>query len=164
MSAKTHHFRIGLFVLAGAGLFVAALFAVGLKAYFGERDIFETYVPGKAENLSVGALVKLRGVTIGKVSAIEFIGVEYPQYHQRYVLIQFEVPREQSGARKRTTSRNCSMRRLRRVFARGCRRRVSSAPAFSRLNMWTPRSIPSSQYPGRRSTITFLQRRASSTG
>jgi phospholipid/cholesterol/gamma-HCH transport system substrate-binding protein len=93
MSAKTHHFRIGLFVLAGASLFVAALFAVGLKAYFGERDIFETYVTGKAENLSVGALVKLRGVTIGKVSAIEFIGTEYPAYQQRYVLVQFEVPR-----------------------------------------------------------------------
>jgi ABC-type transporter Mla subunit MlaD len=93
MSAKTHHFRIGLFVLTGAVLFVAALFAVGLKAYFGKNDLFETYVPGKVENLSVGALVKLRGVTIGKVSAIEFIGVEYPQYHQRDVLIQFEVPR-----------------------------------------------------------------------
>ena len=93
MSAKTHHFRIGLFVLVGAGLFVAALFAVGLKAYFGQRDVFETYVNGKVESLSVGALVKLRGVTIGKVTAVEFIGMEYPQYLQRYVLIQFEVPR-----------------------------------------------------------------------
>ena len=27
MSVKTHHFRIGLFVLTGAGLFLAALFA-----------------------------------------------------------------------------------------------------------------------------------------
>ncbi|MGO9203660.1 MAG: MlaD family protein [Limisphaerales bacterium] len=93
MSAKTHHFRIGLFVLAGAALFVGALFAIGLQAYFGRRDTFETYVTGKAENLSLGALVKLRGVTIGKVSAIEFIGAEYPRYQQRYVLIQFEVPR-----------------------------------------------------------------------
>jgi phospholipid/cholesterol/gamma-HCH transport system substrate-binding protein len=93
MSAKAHYFRIGLFVLTGAGLLVAALFAVGLKAYFGEYDIFETYVPGKVENLSVGALVKLRGVTIGKVNTIAFIGAEYPRYDQRYVLIQFEVPR-----------------------------------------------------------------------
>ncbi len=93
MSAKTHYFRVGLFVLTGAGLFVAALFAVGLKAYFGQSDLFETYVPGKVENLSVGALVKLRGVAIGKVSAIEFVGAEYPRYHQQYVLIQFEVPR-----------------------------------------------------------------------
>src|SRR5579859_4080848 len=93
MSAKTHHFRIGLFVLAGAALFVGALFAVGLKAYFGKRDVFETYVTGKVENLSVGALVKLRGVTIGKVSSIDFAGAEYPQYREQLVIIQFEVPR-----------------------------------------------------------------------
>ena len=93
MSAKTHHFRIGIFVLAGAALFVTALFAVGLKAYFGKRDIFETYVTGKVENLSVGALVKLRGVTIGKVSSIDFAGTEYPDFKEQYVVIQFEVPR-----------------------------------------------------------------------
>jgi len=92
MSVKTHHFRIGLFVLAGAALFVTALFAVGLKAYFGKRDIFETYVTGKVENLSVGALVKLRGVTIGKISSIDFVGTEYPDYKEQYVVIQFEVP------------------------------------------------------------------------
>jgi ABC-type transporter Mla subunit MlaD len=93
MSVKTHNFRIGLFVLTGAGLFVIALFAIGLKAYFGKRDIFETYVTGKVENLSVGALVKLRGVTIGKVSSIDFAGREYPEYREQYVIIQFEVPR-----------------------------------------------------------------------
>jgi len=93
MSVKAHNFRIGLFVLTGAALFVAALFAVGLKAYFGKRDIFETYVTGKVENLSVGALVKLRGVTIGKVSSIDFVGTEYPDYGEQYVVIQFEVPR-----------------------------------------------------------------------
>lgn len=93
MSVKTHHFRIGLFVLAGGALLTGALFAVGLKAYFGKRDVFETCVTGKVENLSVGALVKLRGVTIGKVSAIEFIGTEYPEYKEQYVLIHFEVPK-----------------------------------------------------------------------
>jgi ABC-type transporter Mla subunit MlaD len=93
MSAKTHHFRIGLFVLTGVALLVGALFAVGLRAYFGKRDTFETYVTGRVENLSVGALVMLRGVPIGKVSSIDFIGTEYPEFKQQYVLIQFAVPR-----------------------------------------------------------------------
>src|SRR6266581_8443337 len=93
MSVKTHHFRIGLFVLTGALLLVGALFAVGLKAYFGKHDVFETCVTGRVENLSVGALVKLRGVTIGKVSSIEFVGTQYPEYKEQYVVIQFEVPR-----------------------------------------------------------------------
>ena len=78
MSVKTHHFRIGLFVLAGGLLLIGALFALGLKSYFGKRHLFETYVMGKVENLSVGALVTLRGVTIGKVSSIEFIGDNMP--------------------------------------------------------------------------------------
>src|SRR5262245_24867421 len=93
MSAKLHNFRIGLFVLAGGALFVAAMLALGLKAYFGQSDLLETYVTGKVENLSVGALVKLRGVTIGKITSIEFAGVEYPQYGQQYVVIKFEVPK-----------------------------------------------------------------------
>jgi ABC-type transporter Mla subunit MlaD len=93
MSAKIHNFRIGLFVLTGAALFIGALFAVGLRAYFGKSDTFETYVTGKVENLSVGALVKLRGVTIGKVSSIDFVGAEYPNYKEQYVLIQFDVPK-----------------------------------------------------------------------
>jgi ABC-type transporter Mla subunit MlaD len=93
MSTKTHHFRIGLFVLAGAALLIAALFAIGLRAYFGQHETFETCVTGKVENLSVGALVKLRGVTIGKVSSIDFVGSEHPEFKEQYVLIQFEVPK-----------------------------------------------------------------------
>src|SRR5215471_1575753 len=93
MNVKTHNFRIGLFVLVGAALFVAALFAIGLRTYFGKMDIFETYVPGKVENLSIGALVKLRGVTIGKFSSIDFVGTEYPHYKEQSVVIQFQVPR-----------------------------------------------------------------------
>ena len=94
MSTKLHNFRIGLFVLTGFALLFAGLLAIGLQAYFGKRDIFETVVTGKVENLSVGALVKLRGVTIGKITAIKFAGAEYPEFKQQYVLIQFEVPRD----------------------------------------------------------------------
>jgi hypothetical protein len=93
MSARTHYFRIGLFVLIGLGLLVGALFAMGIQSYFGKRDVFETYLPGRVENLSVGALVKLRGVTVGKVSRIDFVGAEYPEFGEQSVLVQFEVPR-----------------------------------------------------------------------
>jgi phospholipid/cholesterol/gamma-HCH transport system substrate-binding protein len=93
MSTKPHYLRTGLFVLVGALLFIGALFAVGLRSYFGERDRFETFVPGKVEDLTVGALVKLRGVTIGKVSSIDFAGSEYPGFGDQYVLIHFTVAR-----------------------------------------------------------------------
>jgi phospholipid/cholesterol/gamma-HCH transport system substrate-binding protein len=93
MSARTHHFRIGLFVVVGALLLVGALFAVGLRSYFGRKDVYETCVTGKVENLSEGALVMLRGVAVGKVSSIEFAGKEYPGFGNQYVVIQFEVPK-----------------------------------------------------------------------
>jgi ABC-type transporter Mla subunit MlaD len=92
MSTKTHNFRIGLFVVLGACLFVGALFAMGIRSYFAKGDIYETYVDGKVENLSVGALVKLRGVTIGKVTSIEFVGSESPEYNMQSVVVCFEVP------------------------------------------------------------------------
>jgi len=120
MSAKVHNFRIGLFVLAGAALFVGALFAVGLKAYFGKSDVFETYVTGKVENLSVGALVKLRGVTIGKVSSIEFIGTEYQEYKEQYVVIRFEVPQGTAWSADTTNIQQI----LNNEIAQGLRARV----------------------------------------
>jgi ABC-type transporter Mla subunit MlaD len=94
MSARANNFKIGVFVILGACLFIGALFAMGLKSYFGKRVVFETYVTGKVENLSVGALVKFRGVTIGKVSAIRFAGTEYPEAGTHYVVIEFEVPQD----------------------------------------------------------------------
>lgn len=93
MSTKIHNFRIGLFVVGSACLVILALFAMGLKSFFGARDMFETYVPGKVENLSVGALVKLRGVTIGKVTSIGFVGSEYPGFGEDAVVVRFAVPR-----------------------------------------------------------------------
>jgi paraquat-inducible protein B len=93
LSARTHHFRIGLFVLIGAVLFIGGLLAMGLKSYFGLKQTYETAVTGKIENLSVGALVKLRGVTVGKVSSIDFVGVDHAKFKQEYVVIQFQLPK-----------------------------------------------------------------------
>ena len=94
MSERANHFKIGMFVLVGLGLFVGALFALGIGSFFVKGDLFETYIDGGVENLSVGAVVKLRGVTIGKVTSISFISKEQPKYKDQSVLILFEVPRD----------------------------------------------------------------------
>ena len=94
MSEKANHFKVGVFVLTGLALFVGALFAMGLGRFFVKGDLFETYVPGGVENLALGAPVKLRGVAIGKVTAIGFIGKEQPQYKEQAVRIVFEVSPE----------------------------------------------------------------------
>jgi ABC-type transporter Mla subunit MlaD len=93
MSDKANHFKIGVFVLVGLALFVIALFALGIGNFLEKGDVFETYIDGGVENLAVGALVKWRGVTIGKVTAIGFIDKEDPQFKEQSVRILFEVPR-----------------------------------------------------------------------
>jgi phospholipid/cholesterol/gamma-HCH transport system substrate-binding protein len=92
VSTKPNNFKIGLFVLIGVGLLIAGLFAFGARSYFKPRHVFETYIQGAVQGLAVGSPVKLRGVTIGKVTYIGFVWNEYPQYGTEYVLIIFEVP------------------------------------------------------------------------
>ncbi len=92
MSERPNSFKIGLFVIIGLGILIAALFVFGARSYFQQRHVLETYVPGVVQGLSVGSPVTLRGVQIGKVTLVGFIWNEYPQIKDSYVLIQFEVP------------------------------------------------------------------------
>ena len=91
MSRKSRDVKIGLFVLAAAGLLVAGLLAFGLRDAFRPHYYFETYVPGEVSGLSVGSPVLLSGVPIGKVKQITFSWMEYPDYRSRYVVVVGEV-------------------------------------------------------------------------
>jgi phospholipid/cholesterol/gamma-HCH transport system substrate-binding protein len=145
VSAKTHYFRIGLFVLGAGLLFMGAIFAMGLKTYFGKRDVFETCVTGKVENLSVGALVKLRGVAIGKVSSIDFVGTEYPEYQEQYVLIRFEVPKDTVWSAETDNIQQM----LDREVARGLRARVQ-AQGLLGANILALEYVDPKMYPAER--------------
>jgi hypothetical protein len=142
MSERANHFKIGVFVLIGVGLFVGALFALGIGGFFMKGDLFETYVDGRVENLSVGALVKLRGVTIGKVTSISFIAKEQPQYKEQAVLILFEVPR-QAGI---ITDADNVQQILDKQIALGLRARVQSqgflGPSIISLEYVDPKLYP----------------------
>lgn len=92
MSAKTNHFKIGVFVLAGVAILLAGLFAFGARSYLEKKTLYETYVQGTVEGLSVGSPVKLRGVEVGHVTKIGFTWNEYPgQGTNALVLVQFEI-------------------------------------------------------------------------
>ncbi len=91
MAANNNHFKIGVFVLAGLGVFLAALFAFGARGYFEKKTAYETYVATDVDGLSLGSPVKLRGVTVGKVTRIGFTWNEYPEAHSGYVIVEFEI-------------------------------------------------------------------------
>ncbi len=72
MSEKASQFRIGIFVTVGVAIVLLALFLFGVREAFQPKDEFETYVTGDVEGLSVGSVVELRGVAVGKVTQIGF--------------------------------------------------------------------------------------------
>jgi len=91
VSSKPNDFKLGLFVLSGLALLVAALFLFGASKVFEGKTIQETYVPETVEGLKPGAPVLLRGVTVGQVTRINFSWNVYHRSDPRYVVVEFQV-------------------------------------------------------------------------
>ncbi len=72
MSEKASALRIGIFVTVGVAIVLAGLFLFGIRSAFQPTHKFETYATGDVEGLSVGSVVTLRGVEVGKVIEIGF--------------------------------------------------------------------------------------------
>ncbi len=78
MSDQARYFRLGVFVLVGTGLLLAALILFGGGRFFEEGELMETYLDESVQGLDVGAPVKHRGVRIGNVETIDFVRNVYP--------------------------------------------------------------------------------------
>ena len=94
MSQRPNHFKLGLFVLGGAGLLLAGVMLLGAKSAFTKGRILETYLDESVQGLDVGSPVKYRGVRIGSVKTISFVRTSYedaPPEQARYVLIRAEL-------------------------------------------------------------------------
>jgi ABC-type transporter Mla subunit MlaD len=72
------YLRVGLFILGGIALLVAFVWYLG-GAQIGRGTLFESYFSESVQGLEVGAPVKFRGVTIGRVSEIGLANAEYGQ-------------------------------------------------------------------------------------
>lgn len=78
MDAKPHYFRIGLFVLAALTLIVVTVILFGAGLFAQHKLYVESYFVESITGLSVGSPVLFRGVQIGNVEQIGFVGSEYP--------------------------------------------------------------------------------------
>jgi paraquat-inducible protein B len=70
MSAPSNHWKLGLFVVVGIGLFVVVVAFLGSRSFQKETVTYSTYFDESVQGLDVGSPVKFRGVTIGNVSDI----------------------------------------------------------------------------------------------
>ena len=91
MSEKASQLRIGIFVVVGLAILLAALFLFGIRTAFEPTYTLETYVPDNVDGLSVGSVVKLRGVAVGKVTEIGFSWNMYEVIEPAVVVVRFEI-------------------------------------------------------------------------
>ena len=126
--------------------------------------MFETYTTGDVDGLSVGSVVKLRGVAVGKVTEIGFSWNMYEVGQPACVVVRGSgraEDRARAAAGRLLRQRGPEVRR-----PRAARRRADRGDHRlehrRRCRPWTRRSIRRSRFPGSRSTCTSRRRRASS--
>jgi ABC-type transporter Mla subunit MlaD len=78
MGGSGVYLRVGLFILAGLALLGGLIWFLG-GGRIGQGPLFESYFSESVQGLDVGAAVKFRGVTIGRVSELGLVNAEYGQ-------------------------------------------------------------------------------------
>lgn len=91
MSKPINNFKLGLFTLCGLAILVGGLLAFGARNYFEPTSQYETYMAGDVTGLTVGSGVELRGVSVGRVTHIDFSWTEYEATDPSYIVVQFEM-------------------------------------------------------------------------
>ncbi|MBQ9693554.1 MAG: MCE family protein [Kiritimatiellae bacterium] len=109
MKQNRRYFLTGLFVLTGFLLFAIGCVLFGGSELFADKLYFETYFATSVQGLDGGGAVKFRGVPVGKVEEIAFVGDVYAadlmalpdlsaeQYHQMmaYIRVRCSIDRRQ---------------------------------------------------------------------
>lgn len=148
MISKPNDFKLGLFVLFGVLVLLAALFIFGASKWFEGKTVQETYFPETVDGLKVGAPVALRGVPVGQVTKINFTWNIYHYTEPRFVYVQFEVDRKVSlvppGAEYKRFVQNEIKKGLRaRVKSQG----LAAGTAMLSLEYVNPAENPPLHFP-----------------
>jgi len=155
MDAKPHYFKIGVFVLIAAALIVTAVVVFGAGLLAQDELLFESYFAESITGLSVGSPLEFRGVRIGQVSQIGFVGNVYdlPAEEGRisryapYVRVVTAVPR----SRMPDFAVEQVEEAMRQMIARGLRVRITSniltGQAYLEMNYLDPNRFPVEQFP-----------------
>jgi phospholipid/cholesterol/gamma-HCH transport system substrate-binding protein len=71
MTGGTNHWKLGLFVIIGIGVALAALVTLGAQQWTDKTVTYFSFFDESVQGLEVGSPVKFRGVTVGRVAAID---------------------------------------------------------------------------------------------
>jgi len=104
MEARALYIRVGALIVGGVGLLIALIWFLGGNQ-IRHGTLYSSYFSESVQGLEVGAPVKYRGVTIGRVSAIGLVSAEYggsltaslERRTYRLVFVRFEVDTSRIG-------------------------------------------------------------------
>lgn len=88
MATGTNHYKLGLFVLLGLALTLTFVVTLGARNWNEESVRYVTYFDESVQGLELGAPVKFRGVSVGRVAVI---GIAPDQRHVQ-VTCELTVP------------------------------------------------------------------------
>ena len=71
MTAPSNHWKLGLFVVAGFAMALAAIALIGARSMQRDVGLYVSYFDESVQGLDVGSPIKFRGVTIGTVGKIQ---------------------------------------------------------------------------------------------
>lgn len=146
--SKGSYFRIGVFVLTGVSVVLLTAILIGGAELFQKTIPAETYFNESVQGLDVGAAVKYRGVSLGRVSNIGFIVNKYPKSKDntktaRYVLVEMEL---QDTLIKDFLTQKDVRKQLQEIVQMGLRVRLTTqgltGVAFLEINFFDPKTNP----------------------
>ncbi len=149
MPSEKGYFRLGLFVIAGFAVLIGAVILIGATSGKGGVIVLETYLLESVQGLYKGSDVKIRGVTVGKVTSIQLASMVYTKgdlqetYEKgSYVVVVFEMDDDLiSSDRQEEIDK-----RLDGAVKRGCRARMAQAgftgPTYLELVFLNPERNP----------------------
>jgi paraquat-inducible protein B len=121
MPNRSHATAIGVFVIGAMAIVVAAIVTLGSGRLFRETATWVCYFDGSVEGLELGAPVKARGVSIGRVVRIQLRFRQRPQDIRVPVFLELDLKRVRGLTGERLTPE-----RLRELVARGLRARLEN--------------------------------------
>jgi ABC-type transporter Mla subunit MlaD len=77
VAGRSTQFSVGVLVLAAAGLVVAFLIFFAGDRLRGTQSVYETYIRESVQGLEIGAAVRYRGVSVGRVTEIGLVQNTY---------------------------------------------------------------------------------------
>ena len=126
MSKKANPTVVGIFVLVGLALTIAAVIIFGRLKFRDDSIRCVTFFTGSLWGLDAGAPVTFRGVTIGRVSRISIHYDQQPQQGQHLLPVYIDIAQPPAGNGQDRLSRDEMQQTMQQLIGQGLRAQLKT--------------------------------------